>query len=161
MALNAQQIRSYLWLGFISGIILPFLANFISNNIIKGISVTFSALPATSVSPGFPSSVADFFVKIVSNAGTLPTYILAGIGGALFVLLGAWVYSLRTTPNARTTYGKIFLILFYASIALALVSWWTTGAIAFLPVLLVSTLTSAVTAAFIWILEKINVVKVP
>ena len=145
-------------IGGIVGAALPFVSSFISKNLIPSLTVTFSALEATTIKPGFPEAASNIFLRFVTTP-TLPDYLIAAIGGAIFVVLGAFLYGLK--PTARTTFGKLFLVLLYASLAFSALALFANGLAAAFPVLIIASINSFIVAWFIIALSKLNIIKIP
>lgn len=160
MTLNMKQVKEWAWLGAIAGIILPLFIKLLAN-IVPSITIQLASIaPAQTVNPGFSSQATTFFLDMVKFNLNLPTFILAAIGGAITVIIGAWIYSLR--PVGNTAYAKLFAVLFYAGLAFSLLGLVGAGFAGMIPILFALSLNAAVTAFLILMLSKaIPIIKIP
>jgi len=122
-----ELLQNFGWLGFWAAIGTGFLLKFISQLVstLPGVNLSLQAISVETtglggvVQTGFSESAKKLF-GLVSFA-TLPEWIFVGIGGALFVMLGAYaVVNIKALQFAKTKQGKLATILVTA----AIVSGW-------------------------------------
>ncbi len=108
------------WAAIGTGFILKFISQIVST--IPGITLNLQAVTAETtglggiIGTGLNTYAKKLFgmVSIVS----LPEWIYIGIGGALFVMLGAWVVdNVKQLQFAKTKTGKLATVLVVAGIA--------------------------------------------
>lgn len=98
MALKQKSIMAYGWLGFWAGIATGFILQFVSQivSMIPGVSLDLQSISITTTGLGgvIGTGLSDYAKQLfglVPFALTIPEFIFIGIGGALFVMLGAYV----------------------------------------------------------------------
>lgn len=131
MAIKAPNIKS-LWLnygilGFVAAIGTGFLLKFISQlvSMIPGVALDLQAarqgiaITTTGLGEVLGTGLSIYAKKLfglIPFVG-LPEWIYVGLGGAAFVMLGAWVIDVSNIKVAKTKSGKLATIFVVAAIA--------------------------------------------
>lgn len=124
-------VKDFWLLGFIAAIGTGFLLKFISQivSMIPGVTLNLQAISVETTEVGgvVGTGLSTFAEKLFSGISlvTIPDFIFLGIGGALFVILGAFVVDrIKLLQFAKTTQGKLATIFVTAGI----VSGWILAA---------------------------------
>ena len=98
MALNQKDLMAYGKLGFAAAIATGWLLGFISNlvSMIPGVNLDLQAISIGTTGVGGTintglQTYAGKLLGILPQAITIPEWIMIGVGGALFVIAGAYV----------------------------------------------------------------------
>lgn len=124
MALNQKDLMKYGWLGFLAGIATGFILKFISQIVsaIPGVSLDLQSITVGTTGLGgiIKPELGQKLLGLIP-AGlplTIPEFIGIGVGGAVFVILGAWIVdSVKALQIAKTKQGKLATILVVAGVA--------------------------------------------
>lgn len=149
------KIPQQAMVGFIAGIfssVLVWLAGLVqglANLLITQLQGRTALITGTELGTKVIQQLTGRFVF------TIPDLLIAGLGGAVLVMAGTWLYNMKWSPDAipglkSTPITKLALVLFYASaLATIVLSAFALPAFTTLLVLLVNSLVTAWFVVFV------------
>jgi hypothetical protein len=123
--MTKKDIMGYGKLGAILGVATPYVLKGVSTllNYIPGLNVNLQSVSVATTGVGTTVGTglgvyAQKIVGLVPIGFSLPTLLVSLIGGALFMVLGAYIYnSIKMIQFAKSRVGKLTEIIVLASIA--------------------------------------------
>lgn len=157
-------LKNYGPLGFVAAIVTGFILKFISQiaSMIPGVTLDLQAIAVGAtgltevIQTGLSTYARKLFGLIPITLG-IPEFIYLGIGGMLFVTLGAWaVGSVKQLQFAKTKQGRLATILVVAGI----VSGWLLAMSIGLPklsaIIIMAVNALALSYILIWVDGQLN-----
>lgn len=123
--------------------------------------------PLSKYVSGVDTSLGTKLVQILSGTAsfvsTVPTIIVAAIGGGLLVWLGKYIHDLPYTPNFKGEVQRLIAVLIYGSLGATIILSLPGFALPTMTVLIALVVNSVVTAWFIvQVLDKwLGLIDVP